>query len=96
MEHLKCKLLSLDTHNYNSFTSDLRFHSTSYPLKPYQPFCLSPCGSLLALGQADYSVQLRHTKTQKLKGVLGGHGNHVISVHWSKDGKYLASGGLDK
>ncbi len=97
MEHLKYKLLSLDTHNYTFFTSDLRFLSTSYPQSSRcQPLSFSPDGSMVGLSMPNYQVHVKVAKTQKLISVLNGHGNAVIVIQWSQDQRYLCTGGVDK
>lgn len=50
---------------------------------------------MLASGSEDYSVKLWDVRSGKELRTLSGHGDKVIAVAFSPDGRTLASGGND-
>jgi WD40 repeat protein len=56
---------------------------------------LSPDGRFIAVGRTGNNAKLIDFKTGKVFKTLTGHKSMVISLCFSKDGKYLATGGLD-
>ena len=63
---------------------------------------LSPNGRLLAAAGdtevakgSGHPIRLYDLRTGRIIGLLKGHGGAVLSLDFSKDGKYLASGGMD-
>lgn len=56
---------------------------------------LSPDGSIIAVGRTGNNVKLIDFETGKVLRSLEGHKSMVISLCFSRDGKYLATGGLD-
>lgn len=57
--------------------------------------CVSPDGSLLALGSIHNSVLICSTATGKVVFKANGHTQSVTALAWSSDGKILASGAAD-
>ncbi|MCX6255758.1 MAG: caspase family protein [Bacteroidia bacterium] len=56
---------------------------------------LSPDGRFIAVGRTGNNAKLIDFKTGKVFKTLTAHKSMVISLCFSKDGKYLATGGLD-
>jgi WD40 repeat protein len=56
---------------------------------------LSPDGRFIAVGRTGNNAKLIDFKTGKVFKTLTGHKSMVISLCFSQDGKYLATGGLD-
>lgn len=56
---------------------------------------LSPDGKLIAVGRTGNNAKLIDFSTGKIFRTLRGHSSMVISLCFSRDGKYLATGGLD-
>lgn len=56
---------------------------------------LSPDGRFIAVGRTGNNAKLIDFKTGKVIRTLSAHKSMVISLCFSKDGKYLATGGLD-
>lgn len=56
---------------------------------------LSPDGKLIAVGRTGNNAKLIDFRTGKVFKTLRGHNSMVISLCFSSDGKYLATGGLD-
>jgi len=56
---------------------------------------LSPDGKLIAVGRTGNNAKLIDFRTGKVFRTLRGHNSMVISLCFSSDGKYLATGGLD-
>jgi WD40 repeat protein len=57
---------------------------------------VSPIGDLIASGSDDSSVRLWRASNGALVRTLTGGTNHVYTVAFSPDGKWLASGGREK
>ena len=55
----------------------------------------SPDGQTLALGSRDKSIRLWEMATGKLKAVLAGHADSIISISFSPDGQTLATASFD-
>lgn len=56
---------------------------------------LSPDGKYIAVGRTGNNAKLIDFFTGKVYQTLRGHNGMVISLNFSNDGKYLATGGLD-
>lgn len=56
---------------------------------------LSPDGSLIAVGRTGNNAKLIDFRSGRVLKTLKGHNAMVISICFSSDGKYLATGGLD-
>jgi WD40 repeat protein len=56
---------------------------------------LSPDGKYIAVGRTGNNAKLIDFKTGKVFKILRGHKSMVISLCFSSDGKYLATGGID-
>jgi WD40 repeat protein len=56
---------------------------------------LSPDGRFIAVGRTGNNAKLIDFQTGKVFKTLRGHDGMVISLNFSRDGKYLATGGLD-
>ncbi|NMC40510.1 MAG: hypothetical protein GYA43_04960, partial [Bacteroidales bacterium] len=56
---------------------------------------LSPDGSLIAVGRTGNNAKLLDFRSGRVVKTLRGHNAMVISICFSSDGKYLATGGLD-
>src|SRR5215469_8075598 len=56
----------------------------------------SPDGHVLAIGEADGTVQVRDAVTGTLTLSLHGHTQQVWALAWSPDGKRLATASWDK
>jgi len=56
---------------------------------------LSPDGRFIAVGRTGNNAKLIDFKTGRVFATLKGHKSMVISLCFSSDGKYLATGGLD-
>lgn len=55
----------------------------------------SPDSGMLATGNGAGQVRLWNTKTGKLEKSIQAHTNWAFSIAWSKDGKFLVTGGGD-
>jgi WD40 repeat protein len=56
---------------------------------------LSPDGTKLVSGSADFSVRVWDWQKGTLLNQFGGHGNQVYSVCFTPDGRWVLSGGYD-
>jgi WD40 repeat protein len=79
----------------NQVDERLLSHSYMYWVALINEAKLSPDGKLIAVGRSGNNVRLIDFSTGKVTRTLAGHKSMVISLSFSKDGKLLATGGLD-
>lgn len=56
---------------------------------------MHPSENEFAVGFSDFSIKIYNAETYQLKRTLNLHSNSVFSLSYSKDGKYLVTGGRD-
>jgi len=79
----------------NQVDESILTHSYMYWAALTNEVKLSPDGRFIAIGRTGNNARLIDFKTGKVYKTLRGHNSMVISLCFSSDGKYLATGGLD-
>mgnify|MGYP001825922817 CR=1 FL=1 len=70
-------------------------HGKWLPHSVRAPLAFSPAQKTLAVAMPDFSVRLWEVPSGKELSRLTGHTDKVLSLAFSKDGRYLVSGGRD-
>jgi WD40 repeat protein len=87
-------LISLRGH-LNQVDESIITHSYMYWAALTNEVKLSPDGRYIAVGRTGNNAKIIDFATGRIYRTLRGHNSMVISLAFSKDGKYLATGGID-
>ncbi|MCG8698263.1 MAG: WD40 repeat domain-containing protein, partial [Bacteroidales bacterium] len=79
----------------NDFDERLLNHSYMYWAALINETCLSPDGNYIAVGRTGNNAKIIDFKSGRIHKTLRGHRRMVVSLDFSNDGKFLATGGTD-